>query len=253
MERKLQTLVFDILPSTAVVFSYVTGSRKLSANEQFFCWCSNSSKFVTNSSDYIRHLFYVAMLLTPAQINPNSFESRRNCLFFFFFLTRGWCVSCLRACLGASLLPQSYLSEGADRVGEQPRGNKKCPFSGITKSGRVWRKVQESDARSVRSTHTPSIAFRHLPPNSARFSYATEGALFTSAQLSTDAVSALRKIWVLIRLWKQTSAQFVSRFGLAVRRYAGKRKDLDSNPLRLSFLFKSCGLWILSCDFVPHN
>ena len=27
-------------------------------------------------------------------------------------------------------------------------------------------------------THTPSIAFRHLPPNSARFSYATEGALF---------------------------------------------------------------------------
>ena len=25
--------------------------------------------------------------------------------------------------------------------------------------------------------HTPSIAFRHLPPNSARFGYATEGAL----------------------------------------------------------------------------
>ena len=40
--------------------------------------------------------------------------------------------------------------------------------------------------------HTPSIAPRHLPPNSARFSY---------------AVSALRKVWVLIRLWKQPSAQ----------------------------------------------
>ena len=39
--------------------------------------------------------------------------------------------------------------------------------------------------------HTPSIAFQHLPPNSARFGYATEGALFISAQLSTDAVSAL--------------------------------------------------------------
>ena len=48
--------------------------------------------------------------------------------------------------------------------------------------------------------HTPSIASRHLPPNSARFSYATEGALFISAQLSTDAVSALRKVWVLIKL-----------------------------------------------------
>ena len=39
--------------------------------------------------------------------------------------------------------------------------------------------------------HTPSIAFRHLPPNSARSSYVTEGALFISAQLSTDAVSPL--------------------------------------------------------------
>ena len=48
------------------------------------------------------------------------------------------------------------------------------------------------------TNHTPSIAFRHLPPNAARFSYATEGALFISAQLSTDAVSALRKVWVLI-------------------------------------------------------
>ena len=46
--------------------------------------------------------------------------------------------------------------------------------------------------------HTPSIAFRHLPPNSARFSYATEGVLFISAQLSSDAVSALRKVRVLI-------------------------------------------------------
>ena len=33
------------------------------------------------------------------------------------------------------------------------------------------------------------------------------GALFISAQLSTDAVSALRKVRVLIRLWKQPSAQ----------------------------------------------
>ena len=48
--------------------------------------------------------------------------------------------------------------------------------------------------------HTPSTALRHPPPNSARFSYATEGIFFISAQLSSDAVSALRKIRVLIRL-----------------------------------------------------
>ena len=46
--------------------------------------------------------------------------------------------------------------------------------------------------------HTPSTAFRHLPPNSARFSYATEGAFFIAAQPSSDAVSALRKVRVLI-------------------------------------------------------
>ena len=47
----------------------------------------------------------------------------------------------------------------------------------------------------------------HLFPAPARFSYATEWALFISAQMSTDAVSAVRKVWVLIRLWKQPSAQ----------------------------------------------
>ena len=53
----------------------------------------------------------------------------------------------------ARLLLQSYLYpnllEGTDRVGGQLRGDKECPFSGIPKSGRVWRKVPESSARSV--------------------------------------------------------------------------------------------------------
>jgi len=40
--------------------------------------------------------------------------------------------------------------------------------------------------------HTPSIAFRHLPPNSARFSYATEGAVFISVQLS-EAINLVPK------------------------------------------------------------
>ena len=48
-----------------------------------------------------------------------------------------------------------------------------------------------SDLATEGALHTPSIAFRHLPPNSARFSYATEGALLISAQLSTDAVNGL--------------------------------------------------------------
>ena len=92
---KLQALVYDILPSTTAVFSYHIGSRKLSANEQFFvvvgahtvvsllqttqikqgvsfiaanrklsaneqffCWCSYSSKFVTNNSNKTRRVIY---------------------------------------------------------------------------------------------------------------------------------------------------------------------------------------------------
>ena len=35
-DPKLQTPVYDILPSTTAVFSYVIGSWKLSANKQFF-------------------------------------------------------------------------------------------------------------------------------------------------------------------------------------------------------------------------
>ena len=53
----------------------------------------------------------------------------------------------------------------------------------------VWRKgAGKARLATARQTHTPSTAFRHPPPNSARFSYATEGALFVSAQLSSDAV-----------------------------------------------------------------
>ena len=54
-----------------------------------------------------------------------------------FFLTWGGRVSCLLACLGDRLLPQSYqypnFSEGADRVGGQLHGDKEYPFSGVTK------------------------------------------------------------------------------------------------------------------------
>ena len=90
------------------------------------------------------------MLFTPAQIKPKSFELRQM---FFLFFTQGGCISCLRACLDARLLLQSYqypnLWEGTDHISGQLRGDKECPFSGVTKSGRVWRKVLESDVQSV--------------------------------------------------------------------------------------------------------
>ena len=50
-----------------------------------------------------------------------------------------------------------------------------------------------------------------IPPNSAIISCATEGALFISAHLSTDSVSALPKVWVLMRLWKQLTYSVKAR------------------------------------------
>ena len=122
------------------------------------------------------------MLLTPAQIKRKSFESRRNSVF-----CPGWMpLPCLRACLGARLLPQSYqypnLLEGADRVGGQMRGDKECPFSDVTKSGRVWRKVPENGARSVLPVYTfrgDNAAIRlHLYTNTAGTLSATTQVTF---------------------------------------------------------------------------
>ena len=73
----------------------------------------------------------------PAPRKPKSFESRRNS-----FFTRGGYASCLRACLGARLLPQPLpnLSEGADRVGGQLRGDKRVPLQW---RNQVWQGLEE--------------------------------------------------------------------------------------------------------------
>ena len=82
-----------------------------------------------------------------AYATPNKTENRlnREGTFFVFFYPGG-CVSRLRACFGARLLPQSYqypnLSEGADCVGGQLGGDKECPFSGVTKF-LIWHSLEE--------------------------------------------------------------------------------------------------------------
>ena len=83
-----------------------------------------------------------------------SFESRRNSFLFFLpgvdashVYVRAWALGCFH-----SLISTRTFRGGADCVGGQLRGDKECPFSGVTKSGRVWRKVLESDARSVSLT-----------------------------------------------------------------------------------------------------
>ena len=56
---------------------------------------------------------------------------------------------------------------------------------------------QESSEEDVEHK-LQALVYDSLPSTTAVFSYATEGALFISAQLSSDAVSALRKFRVLV-------------------------------------------------------
>ena len=128
----------------------------------------------------------------------------------------------------------------------------------MTKSGRVWRKVPESGARSVVQspssptswdpgprhclslrlvTETADLSARARPIlrtslsgtflQTVRFSYATEGALFISAQLSSDAVSALRKVRVLIKL--QALVYDILPSTTAVFSYAIGSRKLSAN------------------------
>ena len=56
---------------------------------------------------------------------------------------RAWALGCFHSHINTKL------SEVADCVGGQLRGDKVCPFSGVTSFGRVGRTVPESDAGSL--------------------------------------------------------------------------------------------------------
>ena len=154
---KLQALVYDILPSTTAMFSYIIGSRKLSANEQFFVGVQTVVSLLQTTQIKQGVSFITANKVYTSTNKTTIVWIKIEIFSFFFFLFFYWgeCVSCLHACFGARLLLQSYkypnLLEGADRITGQLCGDKECPFSGVTKSGRVWRKMPESDAQSVQT------------------------------------------------------------------------------------------------------
>ena len=116
---KLQALVYGILPSTTAVFSYVRGSRRLSANEQFFVGAQTVVSLLQTIQIKQGVSFIAATKFTPAQIKPQSFESRRNSFSFSSsssFYTHGGCVSCLRGCLDARPLPYTVITQTFRRV-----------------------------------------------------------------------------------------------------------------------------------------
>ena len=106
-------LVYDILPSTTAVFSYAIGSRKLSANEQFFVGAQTILSLLQTIQIKQGVSFRIIAAANKVSTSANKttivwIETELLFFFLFFFCARGGCVSCLRACFGARLLLQSY-------------------------------------------------------------------------------------------------------------------------------------------------
>ena len=82
---KLQALVYDILPSTAAVFSYAIGSRKLSAKEQFFVGDQTVVSLLQTSQIKQGVSFIAANKVYTSTNKTTILESRRNSFFSFSF------------------------------------------------------------------------------------------------------------------------------------------------------------------------
>ena len=83
--HKLQALVCDSLPSTTAVFSYAIGSRKLSANEQFFVGVHTVVSLL-QSTQIKQGVSFIAANKVYTSTNKTTIVSVETELFFF---TRG--------------------------------------------------------------------------------------------------------------------------------------------------------------------
>ena len=93
-------------PSTTAVFSYAIGSRKLSANEQFFAGAQTVVSLL-QTTQIKQGVSFIATNKVYTSTNKTTIVWIETELFSLFF-TRGGCISCLRACFGCRLLLQSY-------------------------------------------------------------------------------------------------------------------------------------------------
>ena len=100
---KLQALVYDILPSTTAVFSYAIGSRKLSANEQFFVGVHTvvsslqTTQIISEVCFITDHVVYASSNKT--QIAGNKAERLFYFIFLVVFFIYQWCMHLMFTCV----------------------------------------------------------------------------------------------------------------------------------------------------------
>ena len=101
---KLQALVYDIFPSTTAVFSYAIGSRKLSANEQFFVDAQTVVSMLQTTPVISDVCFMLPCCLCQLKQNQNRLNRDRT-LFFFHpgwvdashDYVRAWALGCFHS------------------------------------------------------------------------------------------------------------------------------------------------------------
>ena len=98
---------------------------------------------------------------------------------------KSW-IWCILVKIHQQLTPRLIFSMPKDRVSLILGATHCCSFSPACAQNDLQRTFLEHPG------HTPNIAFRHLPPNSARFSYATEGTLETVELMEFDGRPAPR-------------------------------------------------------------
>ena len=103
---KLQALVYDILPSTTAVFSYAIGSRKLSANEQFFVGAQTVVSLL-QTTQIISHVCFITDHVAYASSNKTRIIWIETELFFFLpgvdaphVYVRAWALGCFHSLIG---------------------------------------------------------------------------------------------------------------------------------------------------------
>ena len=116
---KLQALVYDVRPSTTAVFSYAIGSRKQSANEQFFVGAQTVVSLL-QTAQIKQGMSFIAANKVYTSTSKTTIVWIETELFIIIF-TRVGCVSCLRACFGARLLLQSLILVPEPFGGRWPR------------------------------------------------------------------------------------------------------------------------------------
>ena len=147
-------MVYDILPSTTAIFSYTIGSRKLSANKQFFVGAQTvvSLLHYLQTTQIKQGVSFIAANKVYTSTNKTTIVWIETELFLSPRVDASHVYMCALAldCFYSHIISTRTFRRALTAwLHQHLHGDKECPFSGVTKSGRVWRKMPESDAQSV--------------------------------------------------------------------------------------------------------